>query len=182
MMSEIPTLTSSTVTLRKIRESDIDDRLAIGCHHEFVHMCGGKSMSAPDFPERSFWEDWYRRQVNKEYSWIIDIDNKCVGAARFSHVSLTDRSATYSIGIFDPNLHAKGIGTAVTKLLLKYGFWTLHFHRIDLKVLEYNLRGIRCYEKCGFKKEGVLRDSAFIDGRFYSDVLMSVLEDEYSPD
>jgi len=145
-------------------------------------MCGGESMTAPDFPERSFWEDWYVRQIDKDYSWIIDIGGKCVGAARFSHVSPADRCATYSIGIFDPNLHAKGIGTTVTGLLLKYGFETLHFHRIDLKVLEYNLRGIRCYEKWGFKKEGILRDSAFIDGRFYSDILMSVLEDEYAAD
>lgn len=181
-MPDISTLISGVVTLRKIRESDIDDRFAIGRHHEFSHMCGGESMSVPDFPERSFWEDWYNRQIDKEYSWIIDIDGKCIGAARFSHFLTADRSATYSIGIFDPNLHSKGIGTTVTKLLLKYGFETLHLHRIDLKVLEYNLRGIRCYEKCGFKKEGVLRDSAFIDGQFCSDVLMSILEDEYSHD
>lgn len=181
-MSDIPTLTGGGITLRKIRESDIDDRLAVGRHHEFAHMCGANSMSAPDFPERSFWENWYRRQAEKEYSWIVDIGGKCVGAARFDHVSFADRSATYSIGIFDPALHSRGVGTAVTKMLLKYGFGTMRLHRVDLKVLEYNLRGIRCYEKCGFQKEGVLRDSAFIDGRFYSDILMSILEDEYSPD
>ncbi|HOP12048.1 MAG TPA: GNAT family protein [Oscillospiraceae bacterium] len=179
-MPDIPTLTSGAVILRKIRESDIDDRFVIGRHHEFAHMCGADSMSAPDFPERSFWEDWYRCQIGKEYSWIIDIGGKCVGAAKFSHISPADKTATYSIGIFDPNLHSKGIGTIVTKLMLEYGFETLHFHRIDLKVLEYNFRGIRCYEKCGFKKEGVLRDSAFIDGQHYSDILMSITEDEYT--
>jgi len=181
-MPDIPTLTSGSITLRKIRESDIDDRLAIGCHHEFVHMCGGKTLLSPEYPERSYWEEWYRRQMKKEYFWIIDIGGKCVGAAHFSQISATDRCAAYSIGIFDPNLHAKGIGTTVTKLLLKYGFEVMHLHRIDLKVLEYNLRAICCYEKCGFKKEGVLRDSAFVDGQFYSDVLMSILEDEYKTD
>jgi ribosomal-protein-alanine N-acetyltransferase len=52
-------------------------------------------------------------------------------------------------------------------------------HRIDLKVLEYNKRGIRCYEKCGFKLDGVLRDSAFIEGKYHSDLIMSILEDEW---
>ncbi len=64
-------------------------------------------------------------------------------------------------------------------MLLKFGFETMKWHRIDLKVLDYNLRGIHCYEKCGFKKEGKLRDSAFIDGEYYSDIIMSILDFEY---
>lgn len=43
----VPTLMQGPVTLRKIQESDIEDRLRIGRHHEFVHMCGGESLPAP---------------------------------------------------------------------------------------------------------------------------------------
>lgn len=55
----------------------------------------------------------------------------------------------------------------------------MKWHRIDLKVLDYNLRGIRCYEKCGFKKDGVLRENAYIEGKYYSDIVMSILDYEY---
>jgi len=55
----------------------------------------------------------------------------------------------------------------------------MNLHRVDLKVLDYNKRAIRCYEKCGFKSDGILRDSAFIEGAFHSDVTMSILEDEW---
>lgn len=76
-------------------------------------------------------------------------------------------------------MYSNGIGTEVTKLMLKYGFEELGFHRIDLKVLDYNKRGICCYEKCGFKIDGILRESALIDGGYHADIIMSILEDEY---
>lgn len=181
-MSEIQTIVGSTVTLRAIKESDIDDRLAIGKHNEFSHMCGGNSLHTPQYPNRSRWEEWYRTHKEKEkteHTWIIDLNGKCIGSAVLHHLSMADRSARYAIGIFDPALHSRGIGSEVTKLILKYGFEELLLHRIDLMVLEYNKRGIRCYEKCGFKQDGILRDSAFIDGQFYSDIVMSILDDEW---
>lgn len=178
-MSELPTLSCNTAILRKIRQSDIDDRFIIGRHHEFVHMCGGESLSTAEFPDRMVWENWYNSNKDIENNWIIDVHNRCIGSAGFHHISKEDNSATYRIGIFDVNYHSKGIGSEVTKRLLEYGFETMKWHRIDLKVLEYNYRGIRCYEKCGFKKDGVLRESAFIEGKYYSDIIMSILDYEY---
>jgi RimJ/RimL family protein N-acetyltransferase len=176
---EIELLIGSQFVLRGIKESDIDDRFAIGINHEFVHMCGGESLQNPEFPDRSVWETWYRNNKSNEYSWIIEFDGRCIGGAGFHHISKEDNSATYRIGIFNVRYHSKGIGTEVTQLLLKYGFEYMKWHRIDLKVLEYNTRGIRCYEKCGFRKDGVLRESAFIDGKYYSDIIMSILDYEY---
>lgn len=176
---EIPPLTGDGILLRKIRESDIDDRLAIGRHHKFVHNCGGETLPVPEYPDRQVWESWYAGQAGAPYTWIIQERGRCIGSAGFHYLSREDRSATYRIGIFDPACHSRGIGTQVTRLLLGYGFDVMGLHRIDLKVLEYNRRAIRCYEKCGFVREGVLRESAYIEGRYYSDILMSILEPEY---
>lgn len=52
-------------------------------------------------------------------------------------------------------------------------------HRVDLRVLAYNERAIAAYRKCGFSQEGVERESAWIDGKWFDDVMMSILEDEY---
>jgi len=176
---KLPIIKGQLIILRQIKESDIDDRVRIGRHNEFVHMCGGDSFAGPQYPGRSFWENWYNKQKQEECAFIIEFDGKCAGGARFHHISQADKSATYAIGIFDPSLYSKGIGTEVTKLMLKFGFEELGLHRIDLKVIDYNKRGIRCYEKCGFKIDGVLRESALIDGQYYSDIIMSILEDEY---
>jgi len=178
-MSETPSIQGKQALLRKIRESDIDDRLVIGRQHEFIHMCGGESLPVTEYPDRTVWEGWYNSNLNETLSWIIDVNNHCIGSAGFHHISVEDHSATYRIGIFNHDYHSKGIGTEVTRLLLKYGFETMRWHRIDLRVLDYNLRGIRCYEKCGFRKDGLLRENAFIEGKYYSDIVMSILDYEY---
>lgn len=55
----------------------------------------------------------------------------------------------------------------------------LGLHRIDLRVMAHNERAIASYLKSGFREEGRERDSAFIEGRWIDDLIMSVLEDEY---
>jgi RimJ/RimL family protein N-acetyltransferase len=178
-MPDKPTLHGTRVTLRRVCESDIDDRTAIGRNSEFEHMCGGDSFGAALFPPREHWERWFESAKAREHEFIIEFGGKCVGSARFHNISSADRSAAYAVGIFDPSLYSRGLGSEVTRLMLEYGFVQLKLHRVELKVLEYNARGIRCYEKCGFRRDGVLRESAFIDRKWCSDVVMSILEDEY---
>ena len=175
----VPTLMQGPVTLRKIQESDIEDRLRIGSHHEFVHMCGGESLPAPEYPSRKAWEEWYETTRKAGFTWIIQVDSKCVGSAGFHQIRPEDNCAVYRIGIFDPAYHSKGIGSIATKLLLGYGFHVMKWHRIELRVLDYNHRAIRCYEKCGFRKDGLLRENALIDGVYYSDMVMSILDYEF---
>lgn len=55
----------------------------------------------------------------------------------------------------------------------------MKLHRVDLRVLSYNRRAIACYRRCGFVEEGVERESAYVSGAWYDDLMMSVLEHEY---
>jgi hypothetical protein len=55
----------------------------------------------------------------------------------------------------------------------------LILHRVDLRVLEYNKRAIRCFEKCGFVIEGRIREDALIEDKWETDIMMSILDYEY---
>jgi RimJ/RimL family protein N-acetyltransferase len=71
------------------------------------------------------------------------------------------------------------LGTEATQLVLKYGFEQLQLHRVSLRMLAYNERAITSYEKAGFKREGIERESALVDGRWYDDVMMGAVADEW---
>jgi Acetyltransferases, including N-acetylases of ribosomal proteins len=181
-MLNIPTIYGKSIVLREIKESDIDDRYAFGRPKEFAYMCGGNRDETVEFPPREEWENWYQHNLilsDDKISWMIEYDCKCIGSAGLHHISSSDHNATFAIGIWVTSFFSKGIGTETTKLVLQHAFDVMKLHRIDLKVLEYNKRGIRCYQKCGFKQDGILRESAYIEGEYHSDIIMSILEDEY---
>lgn len=106
-------------------------------------------------------------------------DGRYIGSIRLHGIYWPDRRAKLAIGIFDRRFWSHGYGAEAIRLLLGYGFDELGLHRIDLRVLAYNTRAIRCYEKCDFVREGVERESAFVDGEWHDDVMMSILEHEY---
>ena len=174
-----PHLRGARIHLRPPVPSDIDDRHAVGRPDEFMYNCGGNRSENEPHPPRSVWENWYEGQRKSPYTWHIEHEGRCIGACRLHHLSEADRSGTFAIGIFDVSRLSQGIGTEAGELVLAYAFDVLGLHRVDLKVLDYNLRAIRCYEKCGFRKDGLLRENAFIEGKYASDWVMSILEHEW---
>jgi RimJ/RimL family protein N-acetyltransferase len=52
-------------------------------------------------------------------------------------------------------------------------------HRIGLRVYEFNRPAIRCYEKAGFKTCGRMREAKRIAGKWYDEIHMDILEDEF---
>ena len=124
-------------------------------------------------------ERWYERYSSEPLGWVVEAEGRCVGNARLSLVDEENRSARYAVGLFDSTVWNRGYGIEITRLVLRYAFEELHLHRVDLIVLEYNLRAIACYKKCGFVHEGTARESALVAGEWHSDIQMSILEHEY---
>ena len=55
-----------------------------------------------------------------------------------------------------------------------------NINRIDLALMEFNQRALKCYEKCGFKEIGRKRKCNFINGKYYDSILMDILAEEFT--
>ena len=84
-----------------------------------------------------------------------------------------------AVGIDDKERLNQGLGTEAIRLILGYAFDVLRLHRISIRVVAYNKRAIRAYEKCGFKVEGSEREAALVDGVRHDDIKMGILEREF---
>jgi len=109
---------------------------------------------------------------------MLDGD-KLIGFIAFDGINWTDRDSYVAIGIGEPDLWGRGFGTDAMRLMLRYGFTELNLHRISLTVYAYNPRGIRSYEKCGFKHEGRIREFILRDGRRYDMLHMGILRSDW---
>ena len=106
-------------------------------------------------------------------------DDSLIGFIAFDGINWTDRDTFVAIGIGEPAFWSKGYGSDAMCLMLRYGFTELNLHRISLTVFEQNPRGIRSYEKCGFKHEGRIRDFLLRDGRRSDMLHMGILHREW---
>jgi RimJ/RimL family protein N-acetyltransferase len=63
--------------------------------------------------------------------------------------------------------------------MLDHAFGTLRLHRVSLSVFAFNERAIRSYRRVGFVVEGRSREAIWRDGRYWDEIHMSVLDDEW---
>ena len=73
----------------------------------------------------------------------------------------------------------QGLGRGILTELIDMAFEQFHAHRLFLDLFEDNPRAFHLYQSLGFVEEGLMRDAALRDGRYYSLRLMSMLDREY---
>ncbi len=192
-MDLLPTLVGPRVILRLPVAADVAARVEIPRDPEEDRMYGGSGEPKRFTPEEV--EEGFAQLRQQDLTRVRNFriaakvwpdgrpadepDGRYIGGIRLHATSWNDRHARLAIGIFDRRFWSQGYGSEAIRLILRYGFEDLGLHRIDLVVLAFNHRAIRCYEKCGFRHEGVLRDNALIDGVWHDDVLMAILDHEY---
>ena len=130
-------------------------------------------------------KEWIEKDLNSLLPNHLDFairtleEDKIIGFIGFELLNWADRDAYVAIGIGEQDNWSKGYGSDAMRVMLQYGFTELNLHRISLTVFEQNPRGIRSYEKCGFKHEGRIREFLLRDG-WRSDMLhMGILRSEW---
>ncbi|AKI97653.1 GNAT family N-acetyltransferase [Kosmotoga pacifica] len=111
----------------------------------------------------------------------VDINaNTVVGHIELNNIDLRNKVARISrVLVGEPSMRGKGVGAQMIRKLLEIGFNQLGLHRIELLVFDFNKAAIRCYEKVGFVKEGLLREARKINDEYQNLYLMSILESEW---
>jgi RimJ/RimL family protein N-acetyltransferase len=110
---------------------------------------------------------------------VLRDGDRLIGGTGLHQIDQRCRRACFGIVIGDKAAWGRGFGSEATRLLVGYAFETLNLNRIWLNVYEYNERGVRAYEKVGFRREGVLRQDTFRDGRYWDTIAMAVLREDW---
>lgn len=88
---------------------------------------------------------------------IEDKQGNFIGEIEINNINWKDKQGELFLYIGEKDLWGKGYGYDALKTFLNYIFNEKKFKYIYLRVYEHNKRAIRCYEKLGFKKRGILR-------------------------
>ncbi|MDD1768201.1 MAG: GNAT family N-acetyltransferase [Methanomassiliicoccales archaeon] len=126
-------------------------------------------------------EKWFAnlgKTEDKVFS-VDTMDGKLIGNVGLMKFNWEDRSVLFGIMIGEKEYWNKGYGTDAIETLLRYVFEEMNMNKVYLIADEGNARALRCYEKIGFRKEGLLRQNRYKNGRYSDDVEMSMLQEEW---
>jgi RimJ/RimL family protein N-acetyltransferase len=167
------------VRLRALQEEDAEDCWRWFNNWEMVRNLESR-YPLSRLAERGIVERLMKPEPNDKVFAIEALDGGLyLGNVGLHRISWEDRRATFGIFIGEKAYWGKGYGTDATRAVLRFAFDEMNLNRIDLQVLDDNERGIRCYEKIGFVREGVQRQYRFREARYVDMVMMSILREEY---
>ncbi len=108
----------------------------------------------------------------------LDDEPTLVGHIGLFGAGVRDRCGTVGI-LLGRQFVGRGYGTDAVRVVVSYGFREVGLHRIQLGVWSFNARAIAAYRKAGFVEEGRRREVVQHDGRWYDEILMSILDHEW---
>jgi len=73
----------------------------------------------------------------------------------------------------------QGYGQETLSMLKSWAFDDLKFHRAWLDCKDHNTRALHVYEKAGFQREGLIRETILTDGVYENLVILGILDREY---
>jgi diamine N-acetyltransferase len=127
-------------------------------------------------------ERWFEAQLEDQDRHIFGIetlDGTLIGNIGLHNINWKDSNAEMGIVIGEKEYWDNGYGSEAITVLLNFVFCQMNLHRVHLRVYQDNKRATHCYQKCGFKLEGRLREARFADGKYTDELVMGVLRPEF---
>lgn len=138
---------------------------------------GSSTMVFSEEAERNWLEE---NSGEYQFAIVEKESDMLIGNCGIQEVSHTFQRAEIGLFIGDEENRGKGYGKEVLSLLLEYCFDTLNMHNVMLKVFSFNERAIHTYKRVGFKEIGRRREAYYAKGKFWDDVYMDILKEEFT--
>jgi diamine N-acetyltransferase len=168
------------VTLRELAREDISIVNRWRQDRDLVDGLGAPARYISEDVDQAWFEDYLRRRGSDvRCAILVDGEPQPVGLISLTGIDPVHRRAEIHLLVGRRDLHGRGVGTGATRLMLRHAFNDLNLHRVFLSVLAHNAAAIRVYEKSGFVREGVARESAYKRGKYEDMVQMGILAREF---
>ena len=167
------------VYLRALELDDYKTTIKWRNDDDIWSMVGGPKY----FVSSEYEKNWVLNSISNTKDIRLGIclkqSDELIGLASITDIEWINRSAHCPSMIGEKAYWSEGLGTEARILLLKFAFHERNFERIWAHILESNIGSMKMVEKCGYVKEGLLRNSIFKSGKYHNQIVMSVLREEF---
>jgi len=178
--------TEQRVYLSPLKDEHIDRYMTLSDDPDLIDTMGWKPF-APDEKERFIQFSQVLSLPNLDsgkaitFSIISAVGDKAIGYVSIKGICETEARAEVGIAIMERKYRGQGYGTEVLKQAVDYAFNKLNLKLLGLTVFPSNERAIRAYEKTGFRKTKILKDSWLLPNGEYTDMWLMELSRDWLP-
>ena len=171
----------NSIKLRHVEEHELDSVIRLLNDIQLRGGFLGSKLNSPHRFKKEFAETGLSSE-DSERLLIIDAEEKIIGI--ILHFANAHYSSAREIGfqIFDVQARGKGYATEAVRLLVEYLFKSFTINRLEVRMDTRNNASETIALKCGFMKEGSLRQSLFVRGRYIDIHLYALLREEWEAD
>lgn len=167
------------IVLRGVEANDNAMLLSLINDPDTEMMLGGSSWPVSETEQLK----WFERQEQNKTTMRCVIApkedfNKAIGTIILNEIDPHNGTGHIHIKISKDGVRGKGYGKDAVKSLTRYAFDELRLNCIYANILPYNEASIRLFEKCGYEREGVLRERVYKRGKFYDLYAYSIINNK----
>ncbi|WP_141552415.1 GNAT family N-acetyltransferase [Bacillus cereus] len=166
------------IKLESFKKSDFKQLINWINSEEFLIQWSGNAFTFP-LDEQQL--EKYIESANTLAFKVVDEETSdVIGHISFGQIDNINKSARIGkVLVGNTKMRGRSIGKHMMKAVLHIAFDELKLHRVTLGVYDFNTSAISCYEKIGFVKEGLLRESKRVGETYWNLWEMSMLEYEW---
>ncbi len=175
----LPTIPGPKVTLREVRESDAPALMAMLSSEEVAEFVSPLPHSVEGFKE-FIAEVHNERLVGNSFCFAIVPEGyeDAMGLFQVRQLEPGFGSAEWGFALGSP-FWGSGVFLDGARAVIDFAFNVVGVHRLEARSIASNGRGNAALRKIGAMQEGVLRRSFQRNGRYFDQLLWSILREEW---
>ena len=178
--TEQPVLEGRHVLLRPMVRGDgpaIVEAASDGKLWELFYTSVPDADGIADYLDKAFEEQRYGRAM--PFVVIEKATGTIIGATRFLRMNKDARRLEIGATFYAARTQRTAVNSETKLLLLQHAFEVLNCQCVQIRTDAFNFQSQRAIERLGAKRDGVLRNHAFLKGRLRDLVVYSILASEW---
>lgn len=159
-----PTLTTKRIILRPLVPEDAEDLKEWLGLNEIYTYWGRKATAGEKNPESMFVDPrpWVKRKPSLDFRWAVVYkeNNKVIGELQIFDIE-NNRMGDVAYR-FNPKYWGQGIATESLQAVIKFIFENTEMKRLNARADVRNIASNKVLQKCGFIKEGTVRQGKMV--------------------
>lgn len=166
------------IFLRHVQVAELDTLISLMNNPDFKGEYTRTLLKSPSLFKKDFESNGFSSE-NSELFVIANNENEILGT--IGHFITVNYSSARELGfsVFKSESRGRGFATEAVKLITQYLFQNYGINRIQICMPVEHLACEKVAINSGFTKEGIIRGSIFVRGKFLDTYMYSMLRAEF---